>query len=306
MDRPGVPHLTAWMRMIGRVLCTRGAFILSAVALMAAVMAWAPAMEAKTPPKKAAKAPAKEQQPALSKEEKKALKQEKKGALPSCYRCKFQKDLEKEIADNEAARDIYKRQAEHWKKEIEGTKSAIGRYPSSRRDSDLETYLNGGKEERMESFKKETKHKGVISLDTNPITCESDVAPAADPKAEKARKKKIAQFKAATMCCQVLEWSMEHELDHVKACEARNKENKMPTAEDLANEEADEHQKQIDKLKDLLARAKDHCTNKEPTMQKYDEFCEQSMVMRIQDATERLSRVAAAVKQSKKSGKPRK
>jgi hypothetical protein len=132
--------------------------------------------------------------------------------------------------------------------------------------------------------------------------------PNADPKKEKARKKKIAQFKATIMCCQVFEWSMDHELNHVRACEARQKEGKKLTAEDLANEEATEHQKQIDKLKDLLERAKDHCTNKEPTMEKYDENCEGSMRARVEDATERLKRVAEAVKQSKKSAprKPRK
>lgn len=261
-----------------------------------ALMLVPPAMGAPPSPK----APAKGKD-APSKEVAKELQKEKKGKLPSCYRCENLPQIEKEIKDNEAARDIYKAQAEHWKKEIEGLKSIRGAYPESRRQSDLDAYLNQGREERVDSFKKTTNAKGVISLDTDPFTCESDVVPNADPQKEKARKKKIAQFKATIKCCQVFEWSLEHELDHVKACEARKKEGKKLTAEDLANEEAAEHQKQIDKLKDLLARATDHCKNKQPTMEKYDENCEGSMRARVEDAAERLKRVAEAVKQSTKS-----
>lgn len=272
--------------------------------LLLAVMVLPPAMGAPPP----SKAPAKGKD-APSKEVAKELKKENKGKLPSCYACKNLKQIEKEIKDNEAARDIYKAQAERWKKEIEGLKAIRGTYPDSRRQSDLDIYFNQGREERHESFKKTTNAKGVISLETDPLTCESDVVPNADPRKEKARKKKIEQFKAATMCCQVFEWSMDHELNHVKACEARKAAGKKPTAEDLANEEAGEHQRQIDKLKDLLERAKDHCTNKKPTMEKYDENCEGSMRARVEDSTERLKRVAEAIKQSSKSTpskKPRK
>jgi hypothetical protein len=281
------------MRKAGRAGVRRAVVVLSVVAL-GAVLAGPPAMGAPAKGKKQTP-----QEKAVDKE----LKQEQKGQLPSCYRCDNLKQIEKEIKDNEAARDIYKKQAEHWKEEIASLKSIRGTYPDTRRESDLQTYLNQGRDQRVDDFKKTTNAKGVISLETNPFTCESDVVPNADPKKERERKKKLEQFKATTKCCQVYEWSVEHELDHVKACEARNRDGKKLTAEDLANEEAAEHQKQIDKLNDLLKRAKDHCENKKPTLQKYDENCEGSMRARVEDAQERLSRVAEAVKQSKPSKK---
>jgi hypothetical protein len=284
--------MKVWRRFLGGVL------LMTAIVLPM-IVALSPAVGAKSPPKTSTEA-----NDASSKAVKKELKKERKGKLPSCYRCENLAQIEKEIADNEAARDIYKKQAEHWKEEIDSMKSIRGTYPETRRQSDLETYLNQGRDQRVDDFKKTTKAKGVITLDTNPFTCESDAVPNADPKKEAARKKKVAQFKATTKCCQVFEWSMEHELDHVRACEARNRDGKKLTAEDLANEEAKEHQQQVDKLKDLLNRAKDHCNNKEPTMAKYDENCEGSMRARVEDATERLSRVADAIKATKKSRKP--
>jgi len=288
----GRSSVKALIRSIGGVLRRRGVLLLPAVALMAAVMAWAPAMGA--PAKGKAQTP---QEKAVEKE----LKKEQKGKLPSCYLCKNIPLIEKEIKDNEAARDLYKKAAEHWTKEMEDTINAIGRYPDSRRESDVDSYING-QSNREESFKQETKSKGVVSMATNVLTCESDVLAKQDPKAERARKQKVAQFKKATKCCQLFEWSVEHELNHVKACEARNRDHIKPTAALLAKEDADEHQKQIDKLNDLLKRAKDNCENKKPTMQKYDENCEGSMRARVEDATERLSRVAEAAKQSKKPG----
>ncbi len=277
--------------------------------LLMAVMVLPPAMGAPPPPNAPAKGKA-QPPPKQTAEEKAAAKElakEKKGALPSCYQCKFQKDLEKEIKDNEAARDIYKREAERWQKEIDNIK-AVGRgYPESRRQGHLDTYFNEGRDGRHEAFKKETKAEEVVSLETDPVNCVSDVVVKTDPKEEKKRKEKLRKFKKLSMCCQVFEWSVEHELNHIEACEQRKSAGKQPTAADLANEEAAEHQKQIDKLKDLLERAKDHCTNKKPTMDKYDEFCEGNMKMRIQDAAERLSRVAEAIKQQpKKPGKPKK
>jgi Skp family chaperone for outer membrane proteins len=281
----------------------RGLCLCAAVALAAVMAATPQSAGAPAPPKAPAKKEKGKAQTPQDKAVEKELKKERKGRQPSCYRCDNLDQIEKEIKDNEAARDIYKKQAEHWKKEIDSMKSIRGTYPEARRQSDLETYLNQGRDQRVDDFKQTTNAKGVISLETNPFTCESDVVPNPDPQKEKARKKKVAQFKATTKCCQVFEWSMQHELDHVRACEARNRDGKKLTAEDLANEEANAHQQQVDRLKDLLERAKDNCENKQPSMSRYDENCEGSMRARVEDATERVKRVADVVKQSKKKKK---
>lgn len=172
--------------------------------------------------------------------------------LESCNQCKFKEAIEKEIKDNEALRDKYKQQADDWKKEIEAVKATGRGYPDYRRESDLDKYLNQGRQERENSFMQSRGYSNVTSLETNPIICESDVVPKKNPGQEKARKEKVEKFKKNIKCQEIFDLSVQHEKNHVDACEKRKKDKIKVTAEDLAREEMQEYQKMIDELNKIL------------------------------------------------------
>jgi hypothetical protein len=173
------------------------------------------------------------------------------GALEDCNKCKFKKDIEKAIQDNEQLKQISENDMKRWHEEIASVKATGRGYPDSRRQSDLDRYFNEGRAEREGDFKKSAGYSKVTSLDTDPVSCDSDVVPKKKPKDEQARKKKSEDFKKGIKCSQLFDLAVQHEKNHVEACKNRNKNNIKVTAEDLAREEVQEYQKIIEELKNI-------------------------------------------------------
>ncbi len=169
-----------------------------------------------------------------------------KEGLEKCT-CKFKKELERVIEDDEFLKKRYSEQAERIQKKIEDYKAMRGGYPDIIANKHMDEFSEWAKGLQKE-FKEARGYPLAITLHPDPKN------------PSKIDKQKLEEYKKHAACQEIYAAAIAHEKYHInmtKEIEAGQK--KLESAADIAREEVEAYEKGLEILRRALEEAKKDC-----------------------------------------------